>query len=413
MTNAHTIYLKAAVASCLVFLVACAPIALSAQETATFSVESVAAYFQPPPGFIWMQARACAIPSQRAGSPPQVLLTMQPHAVKGTHTYQGIASALSDDLGQTWQGPTEQPALDHRHVKGPIYETPVDSTPFWHAKTGKVLLVGATFFVDNEKMHDVPKAGSDAFYAVYDPETKNWDVWKKLKMPRSFGHPYARAGCAQIVVLPGGDILLPIYYGQHNNSNHYSTVVRCRFDGETLRYVEHGSELFLNSGRGYSEPSLAECGGRYYLTLRNDKADYVTAGDDGLHFAEPQLWRFGDGEELGSYNTQQHWTTHRGRLYLLYTRRGADNDDVFRHRAPLFMAEVDQATLRVKRETEQVVIPKQGASAMGNFGVSPITPGESWVVAGIRLLPARDTGPNVLVSRIHWTAPEDGNQKMR
>jgi len=32
-------------------------------------------------------------------------------------------------------------------------------------------------------------------------------------------------------------------FGEHNNSFHYSTVVRCRFDGRKLMYVEHGDEM--------------------------------------------------------------------------------------------------------------------------------------------------------------------------
>ena len=45
-----------------------------------------------------------------------------------------------------------------------------------------------------------------------------------------------------------------------------------------------------------------------------------------------------DGQALGSYNTQQHWISHGDSLYLIYTRRGANNDHVFRNRAPIFIA---------------------------------------------------------------------------
>ena len=64
---------------------------------------------------------------------------------------------------------------------------------------------------------------------------------------------------------------LPVYFGEHNNSIHFTTVVRCRFDGTTLTYVEHGDELVIDFGRGYSEPSLVQFKGRFYLTLRNDR----------------------------------------------------------------------------------------------------------------------------------------------
>lgn len=40
-----------------------------------------------------------------------------------------------------------------------------------------------------------------------------------------------------------------------------------------------------------------------------------------------------DGKELGSYNTQRHWLAHSVGPFLVYTRRGADNDHILRHRA--------------------------------------------------------------------------------
>jgi len=394
------------------FTVWCVPLPAFAEENPAFALESVEKNFQAPPGFNWMQARVCTIPAKDEGAVPQVLLTMQLHAIKGSHSYLGIVSALSSDLGKTWEGPTEQSALDHRHVRCVIYETPVDATPQWHARRGRVLLVGTTFFVDHDTMQELKEAPSDIIYAVYDPEADQWDPkwapWKKLKMPRSFSHYYARAGCVQFVELSNGDVLLPIYYGEHANCNYYASVVRCRFDGRTLSYIEHGNTMHLDFGRGFYEPSLAKCLGRFFLTLRNDKAGYVTVSDDGLHFAEPQLWRFDDGKELGNYNTQQHWITHKGRLYLVYTRRGADNDSVFRHRAPLFMSEVDQSTLRVMRSTEQIVVPKWGDRSMGNFGVSHITPTESWIVVGAIDHPImKDLGPNVMIGRIRWAPREE------
>src|SRR5690606_37390740 len=108
-------------------------------------------------------------------------------------------------------------------------------------------------------------------------------------------------------------------------------------------------------------------------------AGYVASSEDGLHFSEPQLWRFDDGEELGNYNTQQHWVTHRSGLYLAYTRRGLNNDHVFRHRAPVVMAQVDVQRICVLRETERVIIPNRGAR-LGNFGVTAIDENESWIV---------------------------------
>ncbi len=107
----------------------------------------------------------------------------------------------------------------------------------------------------------------------------------------------------------------------------------------------------------------------------------MTKGDDGLHFDPIRPWTFDDGAELGSYNTQQHWLMHSDGLLLVYTRRGANNDHIMRHRAPLFAAEVDRERLCVRRGTERILIPERGGE-MGNFGASAIDARESWVTVG-------------------------------
>ncbi len=78
--------------------------------------------------------------------------------------------------------------------------------------------------------------------------------------------------------------------------------MRCRFNGEVLTYLEHGTELSLPGGRGLVEPSLVSFNGRYLLTLRNNERGYVAASGDGLVFLTNQgLGTFDDGEDLGSY----------------------------------------------------------------------------------------------------------------
>ena len=172
-----------------------------------------------------------------------------------------------------------------------------------------------------------------------------------------------------------------------------------------MKYLGRGERLSTPGatdgyrGAGISEPSLTRFGGRFFLTLRTfDRGDVCTGGD-GLHFSAPVPWRFDDGAELGNHNTQQHWAAYGGKLFLLYTRRGAGNDGpaIFRHRAPLFMAEVNPETPRVIRASERVVLPKLPAG-FGNFGAAPITPDETWVVAGRR---AAEAGtPSLYVARL-------------
>lgn len=178
------------------------------------------------------------------------------------------------------------------------------------------------------------------------------------------------------------------------------------FDGEKLNYIENGSELRIdNETRGLHEPSLTKFYDESFLTIRNDEKGFVARSKDGLHFENYVPWTFDDGTELGSYNTQQHWVTHSGALFLVYTRRGANNDHVFRHRAPLFMAQVDPEKLCVLRETEQILVPERGAR-LGNFGVTEISENETWVTISEWMQPEGvekyGSDGSVFVARIFW-----------
>ena len=149
---------------------------------------------------------------------------------------------------------------------------------------------------------------------------------------------------------------------------------------QELKYLQHGTELELNNKtRGLGEPSITKFEGSYFLTIRNDEKGFVAKSKDGLHFDGYQPWTFDDETELGSYNTQQHWVSHSSGLYLVYTRRGLDNDHVFRHRAPLLIAQVDPENLTVIRETEQAIVPNRGAR-LGNFSVCDVSENEKWVI---------------------------------
>ena len=59
-------------------------------------------------------------------------------------------------------------------------------------------------------------------------------------------------------------------------------------------------------------------------------------------------------------------------MFLVYTRKGANNDHVFRHRAPLFIAQVDPGEAALIRSTERILVPERGAR-LGNFAVTKST----------------------------------------
>ena len=164
----------------------------------------------------------------------------------------------------------------------------------------------------------------------------------------------------------------------------------------------------LDEPRGVYEPSLTTYKDRYFLTLRNDNKAYVTVSNDAMHWQPIKPWLFDNGQEIGSYNTQQHWAVHSDGLFLVYTRRGANNDHVPRSRAPLFMASVDQVGLHVMKETERLLIPEHGVM-MGNFGVTSINNKETWVTVGENMHPPENfhmgADGSVFASRIIWSKP--------
>lgn len=321
----------------------------------------------------WVHPRAGAIP----GATPTVVMTLQKLLLAGSDVFYALNHTSSSDLAKTWTPLVEHDqTLGRREEPNGVIVATCDFTPKFHAKSGKLLGIGHTVRYSGDKViHERPRETS---FSVYDPQTATWTPWATLPMPDGGKFYNAGAGSVQRVDLENGDILLPIYFKAQGDKYYRVTVLRCSFDGTTLRYVSQSNDLGLESGRGIYEPSLIKCAGRYFLTLRNDTAGYVSVSDDGQTFSEPKKWCWTTGEDIGNYNTQQHWVTHGGRLFLVYTRKGANNDHVFRHRAPLFMAEVDQDTLTVKRETEQILVPERGAR-LGNFGVCEVSENETWV----------------------------------
>ncbi len=357
----------------------------------------------------WVHARAGVMPVESGDNPiglPTVLMTAQPLELAGSDVFHGLHTFRTRDLGLTWEGPFEEPALRRETIDDDRERVVSDFTPQWHAASGTMLGIGHTVKYKNNRVMPVrPRATA---YTVYDVENFQWRPWKKLELPDEPRFANAGAGSVQRFDQPDGTVLLPIYFKEKEARQYHSTVLRCRFDGQTLEYLEHGSELTIDVGRGLYEPSLTFFDGAYYLTMRNDEDAYVARSQDGLHFDEPRPWTFDDGRSLGSYNTQQHWVTHSDALYLAYTRRGANNDHVFRHRAPLFLAKVDPQSLQIIEATEQIIVPERGAR-LGNFGVVDISPHETWVTAAEWMQPPgveRYGSDNMLhVARLKWTSP--------
>lgn len=346
----------------------------AASYSQAFTIEAKPILEHDDRQFLWFHPRASIIPNK----PGHAVMTLQKHLHKSDF-YSGLHVMYSSDSGQTWTAPEPKAELDWRAEDEHTTVAVCDVTPGWHAPSKKVLAFGVKVrYRNGEQVYDQPQSHAVA-YTAYDPKKNTWQEWQFLEVPEPAGKFYIIGpGCTQWLVEKDGTIVLPVYFRGPDTEQYKSTVLHCKFKRNKLRYLTHGEELSLDVERGLVEPSITNFNGKYYLTIRNDQGGYVTTSNDSLDWDDIRPWTFDDGSPLGSYNTQQHWITRDDALFLVYTRRGANNDHVFRHRAPLFMAQVDPERLVVLRATEQVVIPERGAT-LGNFGVCEVSATEAWV----------------------------------
>ncbi|MCS7468619.1 exo-alpha-sialidase [Stieleria sp. ICT_E10.1] len=354
----------------------------------------------------WTQARTAIVPLENRSF---VFTTMSRTEKVGAHGYHDVFAVFGDRDADKWTQPIAIESLRRARQDDGYEVVAGDLCPIWHLPTEKVLITGKTFnFADGTKENILRE---QVAYCVFDPASRDFGPLHTMKLPQQdhAGHPIIapNAGCHQQVILDDGIVLLPIRYQRSKTKRIYvSIVARCRFDGKTLEYLDHGTEHSIPFGRGLYEPSVSVHDGAYFLTLRANDGAWVARSSDGTNYSDHVAWKFDNGQPLGSYNTQQHWVTLGNRLYLVYTRRGANNDHIMRHRAPLFLAEVDPQRLVVLKHTEQVIVPEDNAT-LGNSGVCRISDRESWItVAEGRVTDGKRKGENNRVFLVKLRAVE-------
>jgi hypothetical protein len=356
-------------------------------------------------GPTWFHPRACIVPGE-AG--PTAFMTLQ--TISGSDYFGPVHWMTSGDLGQTWTKPAPVPSLGRVKQSDGSDEGVCDVVPQWHANTRSVLALGHNVFYSG------PRFSSNQpprwpIYSVW--RDGQWGPRRKLQWDDPRGAYIYTNNCGQRVDLPGGDILLAFTFGADRQKPRSVSSVVCSFDGDLLKVKQVGPEITHDKGRGLLEPSLAEFAGRYFLTLRaEDNRGYVCTSDDGLGWSPKQPWTWDDGEPLVMSTTQQHWLPHSEALWLVYTRKDASNANVIRWRSPLWMAQVDPKSLRLRRDTEHVVLPLVGdgvkdpnrVALMGNFQPTNVTPSESWVTVG-EWQPKNGIRGDLLLARIRWNKP--------
>ncbi|QDU81773.1 hypothetical protein Pla110_35230 [Polystyrenella longa] len=354
----------------------------------------------------WFHPRACVVPT---GQQDEVLMTLQ--SISGSDVFGPVHWTLSKDGGKSWSDPELISGLgrtpfDARHEVGVC-----DVTPQFHPQTNTSIAMGHNVFYRDGVLAR-PQLNRWPVYTIRNAEGA-WSTPRKLTWEDPRGAFIYTSNCGQRVTLENGELLIPLTYGATVDEARSISTIRCQFDGEDITVVETGNALHNGVKRGLLEPSMIHYGDKFYVTIRaEDERGYVAVSDDGLQWEEQQAWSWEDGEPLVMSTTQQHWLEHSDALYLVYTRRAEENAKVIRYRAPIYMAQVDTQTMRLKRETEQVVLPllgdpkndPRGVALMGNFNITNVSPDQSWVTVGEHR-PFGGYRGDTLLARINWSQP--------
>ncbi len=303
------------------------------------------------------------------------LMTLQ--SIMGSDFFGSLEYTISGDRGQSWSEVIPAPPFATCSLTEKLEEGFADIRLF-ALSDGTILAIGCNAFYTpkgnlcwnaDEKIEYPPEYPVYAFF-----RDGTWSERHILKAA-CFENQSWRVACAQLVLLPGDTLLIPVYFG----TGHFAVcTVRAAYTGDELVVMERGNILENPAGRGFVEPSVVKHGGSFFLTLRaEDEHGYRCRSNDGLEWGAPVPWCWEDGEELVMSSTQQHWLPLGGKLYLVYTRKTPENANIMRYRAPLFMAEFDPARGALLRDTERIVFPqrcKNGVeNRLGNFHVAVLS----------------------------------------
>ncbi len=355
-------------------------------------------------GFSWFLPRVCMIPA-----PKNPLAIMTTQKITGSDYYHAVHESVSSDLGKSWSEPKPIPGLGRRTVSDTIQEGVCDVLPEYHPQTNTVLAFGHNVWYEKGRLMR-PQRRRFPVYVVRRQDGA-WSPKQTLLWKDPRASDIYTTGSAQRITLPNGNLIVPLSYTANGRMDRAVATVLCEFDGSQVRIRKVGNELHHKVKRGLLEPSLIVYKGRYLMTIRaEDNRGYLCVSDDGLHWQPPRPWRWLDGDPLTMSTTQQHWLVHPEQLFLVYTRKAKENAKVFRWRAPLYIAAVDDKSLRLIRETERIVFPLIGdgmrdpknVARMGNFHTVNANANEAWVTVG-ECLPGKQFTGDTLLARIQWS----------
>lgn len=350
-------------------------------------------------GITWFLPRFCVLPNQT------IFLTKQ--EISGSDYYGPLHFQESRDNGKSWSEAKLVPGLGRFPYQDDIEEAASDFTPEYHPNTKTLILLGEIIYYRNGRYFP-EQPQRFPVYVIRDAKG-NWSERKRLEWDDPRNSAIYAMGSSQFVILPNGDLLLPVSFRPVERAAYSVTTLLCSFDGKTIKVKRVGTELKNDVKRGLLEPQLIAYRNKYYLTIRaEDERGYISESSDGLHWSQPRAWAWETGEALTMSTTQQHWLVHSDALYLSYTRKSEANANVMRWRAPLYLARVNLASMRLQRNTERIVFPLIGDGIndpthvphYGNFHVGNISRNEAWIAAG-EVIPANFRG-DMLLARVKW-----------
>ena len=297
--------------------------------------------------------------------------------LSGSDVFNDTFFVKSTDGGKTFGAPQKLDRLETR--KGGIRTIFSVCTEYFSNYHKTWFVFGRNTSYENDRrpiLHGDIGVG-EATYTIRDNETGEY-LGKQKPLPLPLEYVSATPH-GQVIEYENGEFLMTFYLTPKGELKSKALAVRYRYENAAFTIVAAGEPLaFPDAERGLDEPSVAKLGDTYYMTLRTDEQGLLSTSKDGLHYSTPQPWKWDDGSILPNYNTMQRWIRHKNALYLAYTRRGAHNDHIFRHRAPIFMARFDAENLCLIRETEVILVPELGAR-LGNFNVTELSDREFWL----------------------------------
>jgi len=375
------------------------------QTISEYLIELQTIYNKVTNDYCWVHTRGAVIPGEK----PVAVATTQQWAMGQSDIFSEIHHMRSDDFGKSWTEPKKNMNLGRRQYTEGIEIGVCDFYPAYHESSRAVLATGHTVCYDGGAHPASVDRNIRIYpaYSVYDEINDTWTDWKIIDLDEKDFYRCS-AGCAQRYDLDDGTFILPVSHSAKGEPYTRMTVLHCSFDGKDITVLNKGNTLTVDSKRGLAEGSITRYMGKFYLTMRHDLKGYVSVSDDGLHYSEPETWKWDTGIDVETYNTQTHWISCRSGLYLTYTRNAGNNSHVFRHRAPLFMARVDEESCRILRHTERIVIPERGAR-LGNFSTVNASESESWIFNTEVLSPPECTeygcDGSIYLARIKWSKP--------